>query len=95
MIQERIDTLAKEFAEPFEPQFKKVAAYAYKQGLQNMKDELMELANLAYSMREAQKEFCKLRYSQHHDKRAEAGERMADLQKTMDAELREILELED
>jgi flagellar motility protein MotE (MotC chaperone) len=68
---------------------------AIEEAMQNMKDELMELANLAYSMREAQKEFYKLRYSQHHDKRAEVGERMAELQKTMDAELREILELED
>lgn len=46
-------------------------------------------------MRCAQKDFYRLRYSQHHDKRAEAGERMADLQRTVDAELRDILELED
>lgn len=42
MTQERIDVLAKEFAEPFEPQFKKVAAYAYKQGLKKA-DELIGL----------------------------------------------------
>lgn len=60
-----------------------------------MNKELIELANLVYQMREAQKEYHRLRYSRRHDKREEAGERMSDLQRTVDAELREILELED
>ena len=60
-----------------------------------MNEELIELANLVYQMREAQKEFYRLRYSQRHDKRAEVGQMMSDLQRTVDAELRDILELED
>ena len=60
-----------------------------------MNEELIEFANLVYQMREAQNEYHRLRYSQHSDKRAEAGERMSDLQRTVDAELRDILELED
>ena len=60
-----------------------------------MNEELIELANLVYQMREAQKEFNRLRYSQRYDKRAEVGQRMSDLQRTVDAELRDILELED
>lgn len=60
-----------------------------------MNKELIELANLVYQMREAQKEYHRLRYSQRHDKREEAGERMSDLQRTVDAELRDILEIED
>lgn len=57
--------------------------------------ELKELANLVYEMRSAQKEYYRLRYSKHFDRRAEAGERMSDLQRAVDAELREILGLED
>lgn len=57
--------------------------------------ELIEFANLVAAMRDAQKEFSRLRYSSRHDKRAEAGERMSDLQRTVDAELRDILGLED
>ena len=60
-----------------------------------MNEELIELANLVYQMREAQKEFSRLRYSQRYDKRAEVGQMMSDLQRTVDAELRDILELED
>ena len=60
-----------------------------------MNGELIELATLVYQMREAQKEYYRLRYSQRHDKRGEAGERMSELQRTVDAELREILGLED
>lgn len=60
-----------------------------------MNDELIEFANLVAAMRDAQKEYHRLRYSSRHDKRAEAGERMADLQRTVDAELRDILGLED
>jgi hypothetical protein len=60
-----------------------------------MNDELMELANLVYEMRQAQKDYYRLRYSQNTQKRAEAGERMSDLQRTVDSELRDILELED
>jgi hypothetical protein len=60
-----------------------------------MNEELIELATLVYQMREAQKEYYRLRYSQHSDKRGEAGERMADLQRTVDSELRDILGLED
>lgn len=60
-----------------------------------MNDELIELANLVYEMRQAQKDYYRLRYSQNTQKRAEAGERMSELQRTVDAELRDILELED
>lgn len=60
-----------------------------------MNEELIEFANLVYQMREAQKEYHRLRYSQRHDKREEAGERKSNLQRTVDAELRDILELED
>lgn len=60
-----------------------------------MNEELIELATLVYQMREAQKEYYRLRYSQRSDKRGEAGERMADLQRTVDSELRDILGLED
>lgn len=60
-----------------------------------MNEELIEFANLVYQMRDVQKEYHRLRYSQRPDKRAEAGERMSDLQRTVDAELRDILELED
>ena len=59
------------------------------------RSELMELANLVYEMRSAQKEYHRLRYSKHFDRRGEAGERMSDLQRTVDAELREILEIDD
>lgn len=58
MTQERIDTLAKEFAEPFEPQFKKVAAYAYKQGLKKV-DELIRLLREYKEARENFDEACK------------------------------------
>lgn len=58
MTQERIDTLAKEFAEPFEPQFKKVAAYAYKQGLK-MVDELIGLLREYKEARDKFDEACK------------------------------------
>lgn len=60
-----------------------------------MNDELIEFANLVYEMRQAQKDYYRLRYSQNTQKRAEAGERMSDLQRTVDSELRDILELED
>jgi hypothetical protein len=60
-----------------------------------MNDELIEFANLVYEMRQAQKDYYRLRYSQNTQKRAEAGERMSELQRTVDAELRGILELED
>lgn len=60
-----------------------------------MNEELKEFATLVYQMREAQKEYHRLRYSQRHDKRREAGETMTDLQRTVDAELRDILGLED
>ena len=60
-----------------------------------MNEELRELATLVHSMRCAQKDFYRLRSSQHHDKRTEAGERLAELQRAVDAELRDILELED
>lgn len=58
MTQERIDTLAKEFAEPFEPQFKKVAAYAYKQGLKKV-DELIGLLREYKEARDKFDEACK------------------------------------
>lgn len=58
MTQERIDTLAKEFAEPFEPRFKKVAAYAYKQGLKKV-DELIGLLREYKEAREKFDEACK------------------------------------
>ena len=58
MTQERIDTLAKEFAEPFEPRFKKVAAYAYKQGLKKV-DELIGLLREYKEARDKFDEACK------------------------------------
>jgi hypothetical protein len=91
MIQERIESLAEAYAAEFEPMFRKVARRAYIDGM----TELAEFVNLAYEMREAQKEYHRLRYSQHKDKIAEIGERMSDLQRTVDAELRDILALED
>ena len=54
-----------------------------------MNDELIEFANLVYEMRQAQKDYYRLRYSQNTQKRAEAGERMSDLQRTVDSELRD------
>lgn len=60
-----------------------------------MNDELIEFANLVYEMRQAQKDYYRLRYSQNTQKRAEAGERMSDLQRSVDSELRALLELED
>lgn len=66
-----------------------------KKNAESMNEDLIELATLVYQMREAQKEYHRLRYSQRHDKREEAGQRMSDLQRTVDAELREILGLED
>ena len=60
-----------------------------------MNEELIEFANLVATMRDAQKEYYRLRYSQRADKRGEAGERMADLQRTVDSELIDILGLED
>ena len=58
MTQERIDILAKEFAESFEPQFKKVAAYAYKQGLKKV-DELIGLLRDYKEAREKFEEKCR------------------------------------
>lgn len=60
-----------------------------------MNEELIEFANLVAAMRDAQKEYYRLRYSQRADKREEAGERMADLQRMVDSELINILELEE
>lgn len=58
MTQERIDILAKEFTEPFEPQFKKVAADAYKQGLKKV-DELIGLLRDYKEAREKFDQLCK------------------------------------
>lgn len=60
-----------------------------------MDKKLIEFATLVQNMRDAQKEYHRLRFTNRHDERREAGERMSDLQRTVDAELRDILELED
>ena len=59
-----------------------------------MNEELIEFANLVAEMRDAQKEYNLLKYSQSIDKRGEAGERMADLQRKVDSELKGILGLD-
>ena len=58
-----------------------------------MTKELYDFACLVYWMRQAEMEYQKLRYSPNFNKRGEAGEQMRDLQRRVDAEIKEICQI--
>ena len=58
-----------------------------------MTKELYDFACLVYWMRQAEIEFNKLKYSPNTEKRGEAGEQMRDLQRRVDAEIKEICQI--
>lgn len=91
MTQERIDILAKEFAELFEPQFKKVAAYAYKQGLKKV-DELIGLLRDYKEAREKFEEKCIYSGYMEHQERELAGFEMTRREKAVKAFIKKMEE---